>query len=240
MTTYTYRQNGAKVTDIFYSDEMSEDPLFYAWRQHPEGEYHFETPPRFDIYNAKARLPDIFGPGYLSLFVSERVADVFRQFCGENTTYLKALACGNTGKDELVEVPYYGIYAKTELDCVDEAKSLYIATEWPIGSDKWDYDDLENLVLKEDVIAGHHHFRIKGWSWNSFISEELAEALKAIPKTNLKIQTVDEVFRTSPYNDFDDPMRPRNLRHSMFYIAQQRFERDGLKVNYRRRNKNDP
>lgn len=239
MTTYTYRQNGAKVTDVNYAEATSNDPEVAAWRGNPLMPVSFE-PLRLEIYNAKARLPDIVDIDMYTCFFSERVADVFRQFQGDRNVYLKAVAYGKKGKDEVVEVPYYSIYPKTELDCVDEAKSLYIARERPRESGEWIYDDLENLVLKEEVIAGHHHFRIKGWSKNSFISEELAKALKAIPKTNLKIETIEEVFRTSLYNGFDDPMRPRNLRQSMFYLMQRRYVDNGWVMNYRRRNKNDP
>lgn len=240
MKIYTYEPSGALVTYIGYSEESEKISNIVHW---PEQSFNGEQPAFFDIYNAKSKLPDIFEYKRTSSYVSRRVYDVFKAFDPEGTDYLPIIARGPLGKAKsasIAEFPYWGVYAKAALDCVDESRSVYIASEWPCHSGKWSYEDIEILKFREDVIQGYHHFRIKGWNTNSFISEELAKALKALPRSNLRIRPVDEVFRISRYNDYPDPMKSRNSNQGYFYRFLEEQAEKGVTVNFRRRNKNDP
>lgn len=235
MRYYVYKPNGALVTYIGLSYELRMDAEFNLWPdrvpQHPQGEKY-----AFEIDNPNSRVPDILRIGdKLGYYFSEKMAHVFRDFCGEENDYFEVVARG-TSKKGAVDVPYTGIHSKVELDCLDEENSYFIAVEYNNPKFKaWVYEDLECPKFISEKIGNHHHFRLKGWRENSFISEPLAKALKAVKPNNLGVFSIDEYFRIYPHTLKENLFAPRNLNQSMLYgyVGWEEFARTH---NHRRRN----
>jgi len=234
MRYYVFKPSGALATYVDMTDELAKDAEFCSWPkrvpQHPKGEKY-----ALEIYNANSRLPDITGCDNLGFYFSEKLTQVFRDFCGDENDYLELVARGMSKKGA-IEVPYTGIHAKVELDCLDEENSYFIAVEYNNPEFKaWVYEDLEYPKFISEKIGNHHHFRLKGWRDNSFISEPLARALKAVKPNNLGVLSIDEYFRIYPHTLRENLFAPRNLNQSMLYgyVGWEEFARTH---NHRRRN----
>lgn len=245
MKYYVYEPSGGLTTDVGF--DWKEVTAYGEWLS---GAPVPTEPIRMQVYNPEARLPDIFSPSSSQpRFFSERATAVFKEVCGEDENlYIPGFAYPQQEKHKGKHppIPYTAIWPLKELDCLDESKSIFIATQiganphYPYKPFQWTYENIEVMAFKDDVVKGHHHFRLAGYNEHHFISQELARELKKIKRSNITIEPIDKFFRIQEYHLKKNPLDPRNLTQSLLYRNREGWADFVKKFNVRRRNINDP
>lgn len=228
--------------------DIEGDPLWRELQAQPPAPSQIPIGLQIYDYEEQEGYPGISERYQDGFFVSERVANVFRRFCPEDEVLYIPAAIVQVGDPETPitpPIPYTYIRPKLQIECIDDQNSIYIAyQDQNVKNADWMYTSIERLILHEEKIQNHHYFYVKGIWYETFISEQLMQALSELNDKSIDPRPINSFYKVDDlhlkrYHETGNAYAPRKVGHVGHFHDKASYEAYASSGGIKRRNLDD-